>query len=66
MLLPALEDDTKRLSLLLGVEHAALLVELLETIMDGSGYGAVKIVVSEKRIQTLKLTQSFKPIIKLT
>jgi hypothetical protein len=51
---------------LLGAEHAGLLAELLETIMYGSGYGAVEIVVSEKRIQTLKLTQSFKPIIKPT
>ena len=51
----------QRLPDLLGLEHVTLLLELLETIVNGSGYGAVEIVISEKRIQTLKLTQSFKP-----
>jgi hypothetical protein len=56
----------QRMLVLMKMEHVTLLLELLETIMGGSGYGGVEIVVSEKRIQTLKLTQSFKPIVKLS
>jgi len=49
----------RRLIALLGAEHAGLLAELLETIMQDTGYGGVEIVVADRRVQTMKLTKSY-------
>lgn len=49
-----------RLPALLGVEHVVLLLDLLETILDDSGYGGVEIVVADGRVQTMKLTKSYR------
>lgn len=57
---PAVDDAVKRLLLLLGDAHAELLAELLETILDDTGYGGVEIVVADGRIQTMKLTKSYR------
>ena len=50
----------QRLPALLGLEHVALLLELLETIVEDSGYGGVEIVVAEGRVQSMKLTKSYR------
>lgn len=53
-------QDMQGLSALLGKEHMALLVELLETIIGDSGYGGVEIVVADGRVQSMKLTKSYR------
>jgi hypothetical protein len=50
----------QRLPALLGMEHVALLLELLETILGDTGYGGVEIVVADGRVQTMKLTKSYR------
>ncbi len=50
----------ERLPALLGAEHVSLLLELLETIIGDSGYGGVEIVVADGRVQSMKLTKSYR------
>jgi hypothetical protein len=50
----------QRLVALLGPEHAGLLAELLATILEDTGYGGVEIVVADRRVQTMKLTKSYR------
>ena len=49
-----------RLLALLKMEHVALLLELLETILGDTGYGGVEIVVADGRVQSMKLTKSYR------
>ncbi len=61
-----LPDDLKMVNLaisltkLLGIAKLARLVELLEDVIDETGYGDVKIVVAEGKVQMLKAEHSYK------
>jgi hypothetical protein len=53
-------DSGSQLAALMGHENAALLVRLLKSIIDDTGFGGIEIVLSNGRVQTQKLTQSFR------
>ncbi len=59
MKLPS-SDPLTQLGQMLGVEHLALLVQLLEALQAESGYGDIVLVFSAGRIQNIKLTRSYK------
>jgi hypothetical protein len=54
------KDMAARLTKLLGTVKLVRLVELLEDVIEETGYGDVKIVVAEGKVQMLKAEHSYK------
>ena len=54
------KDAYYRLTKLLGSARLVRLVELLEDVIDESGYGDVKIVVADGQVQLLKAERSYR------
>jgi hypothetical protein len=54
------KDMVSRLAVLLGTVKLVRLVELLEDVIEETGYGDVKIVVAEGKVQMLKAEHSYK------
>ena len=54
------KDAASRLVKLLGTGKLIRLIELLEDVIQETGYGDVKIVVAEGKVQMLKAEHSYK------
>lgn len=55
-----LKESIPKLSRLLGEEKLIKLAELIEDVIDETGYGDVKIVIAEGKVQMLKAEHSYK------
>lgn len=49
-----------RLTKLLGVNRMVKLIELLDEVIDQTGYGDVKIVIAQGQVQSLKAEKSYR------
>jgi len=54
------KEPETRLAVLLGTVKLVRLVELLEDVIAETGYGDVKIVIAEGKVQMLKAEHSYK------
>ena len=53
-------DLLSRLMKLLGSSQLLRLIELMEGVIEDTGYGDVKIVIAEGKVQLLKVEKSYK------
>lgn len=52
--------QVERLVALLGEEHVALLLDLLEKIYGATGFGDITLIVAEHRIQNIRISESYR------